>query len=85
MHHVTEWANGGPTSTDNGVLVCWYHHRNLDANDWHIRMIDGLPEVLAPPWIDPQQRWRQARPPLRATHMRNRQEPQRQRERQQRT
>ncbi|WP_017794342.1 HNH endonuclease signature motif containing protein [Leucobacter salsicius] len=65
VHHVVEWAQGGPTSTDNGVLLCWYHHRNIDSNDWHIRMMEGLPEVLAPPWIDPHQLWRKTRPPLR--------------------
>ena len=65
VHHVVEWSQGGATSTDNGVLLCWYHHRNIDSNDWHIRMVAGLPEVLAPPWIDPHQIWRKTRPPLR--------------------
>ena len=72
VHHVIEWAQGGPTSTDNGVLLCWYHHRNIDSNDWHIRMVEGLPEVLAPPWVDPHQRWRKTRPPLRMNTARQR-------------
>ena len=25
-HHVDFWANGGPTSFDNGVLLCRRHH-----------------------------------------------------------
>lgn len=71
VHHVVEWANGGPTSTDNGSLLCWYHHRSIDSNDWHIRMVEGLPEVLAPPWIDPEQKWRTTRPPLRTNPARS--------------
>ena len=27
IHHVKHWARDhGPTSTDNGILLCWYHH-----------------------------------------------------------
>ncbi|MGC5225508.1 HNH endonuclease signature motif containing protein, partial [Micromonospora sp. DT81.3] len=29
IHHVTDHALGGPTHTDNGVLLCWHHHRTL--------------------------------------------------------
>ncbi|MBP1327553.1 hypothetical protein JOF28_002785 [Leucobacter exalbidus] len=73
VHHVTEYQDGGPTSTDNGVLLCWYHHRNLDANGWRVRMVDALPQILAPPWIDPASQWRPAAPPLRAPRRRRRQ------------
>jgi hypothetical protein len=58
IHHVTEHARGGPTSTDNGVPLCWWHHRSLDHSGWEIRMNDGLPEVRGPSWWDPIQRWR---------------------------
>lgn len=27
IHHVTWWRHGGPTATDNGVLLCGHHHR----------------------------------------------------------
>ncbi|MDT0158646.1 DUF222 domain-containing protein [Microbacterium sp. ARD32] len=58
IHHVVEYARGGPTSTDNGVPLCWWHHRSLDHAGWEIRMNDGLPEIRGPSWWDPLQRWR---------------------------
>ncbi len=63
FHHVTEWHDGGPTSIDNGVLLCWNHHRYLDTNGWHIRIKDGVPEVQAPDWYDHTQTWHPTRPP----------------------
>ncbi|WP_231880324.1 HNH endonuclease signature motif containing protein, partial [Microbacterium sp. H83] len=58
IHHVTEHARGGPTHTDNGVPLCWWHHRSLDTSGWEIRMHDGIPEVRGPAWWDPARRWR---------------------------
>ena len=58
IHHVTEHARGGPTHTDNGVPLCWWHHRSLSSSQWEIRMNHGLPEVRGPNWWDPDQRWR---------------------------
>lgn len=58
IHHVREAAQGGPTSTDNGVLLCWHHHRTLDTSGWVIRMMFGVPEVRGPAWWDPGGRWR---------------------------
>lgn len=58
IHHVVEHARGGPTHTDNGVLLCWYHHRFLDRIGWRIRMNHGVPEVMAPVWFDASMRWR---------------------------
>lgn len=60
VHHVREHAEGGPTHTDNGVLLCWWHHRNLHLSEWRIRMRDGVPEVRGPRWWDPDQTWRPA-------------------------
>ncbi|GAB3301561.1 DUF222 domain-containing protein [Epidermidibacterium keratini] len=59
IHHVQDWALGGATHTDNGVLLCWFHHRTLGYNGWHIRMTDGLPQVRGPQWWDPHRRWHQ--------------------------
>jgi hypothetical protein len=58
LHHVTDHADGGPTHTSNGVLLCWYHHRFIDTGPWRIRMNRGVPEVQAPLWFDPTGRWR---------------------------
>ena len=66
IHHVTEHANGGPTHTDNGVPLCFWHHRSLGQSGWEIRMDSGLPQIRGPAWWDPAQRWRTPRPSLRA-------------------
>lgn len=58
IHHVDPAENGGPTETDNGVLLCWSHHRTIDTSGWHIRMIRGAPHIKAPPWIEPHAQWR---------------------------
>jgi len=61
IHHVTEHARGGPTHTDNGVPLCWWHHRSLDHSGWEIRMNGGLPQIRGPAWWDPAQHWRTPR------------------------
>ncbi|WP_243065081.1 HNH endonuclease signature motif containing protein [Humibacter sp. RRB41] len=58
VHHVQEHARGGPTHTDNGVTLCWFHHRSIDSGGWRVRMRDGVPQVRAPGWIDPSGIWR---------------------------
>lgn len=65
VHHVDEHADGGPTHTDNGVLLCWFHHRTLHSTEWVIRMNRGVPEVRGPAWWDPHQHWHRARSPHR--------------------
>jgi hypothetical protein len=61
IHHVTEHARRGPTDTDNGVPLCWWHHRSLDHSGWEIRMNAGLPQIRGPAWWDPVQQWRTPR------------------------
>jgi hypothetical protein len=55
-HHLVHWAKGGATSIDNTALVCGYHHTLLHQGEWTARMIDGVPHLVPPPWIDPRQR-----------------------------
>lgn len=58
IHHVREYAQGGPTHTDNGVALCWHHHRTLHLSQWQIRMRNGVPEIRGPSWWDRERRWR---------------------------
>ncbi len=57
IHHVNPAENGGPTETDNGVLLCWSHHRTIETSGWQIRMIRGAPHIKAPPWLDANAPW----------------------------
>ncbi len=57
-HHVVEWERGGATDIDNGALLCSAHHHALHASEFTMRMIDGRPHLLAPPWLDPQSAWK---------------------------
>lgn len=73
VHHVIPWKKHGPTDVDNGVLLCFYHHATIETSGWEIRMVNGVPQVLPPRWIDPTRTWRstarhrvsQRRPTLR--------------------
>jgi hypothetical protein len=61
-HHVKEWkADDGPTDIDNGALLCKDCHRMFHHTDFALRMINGRAHILAPPWLDPEQRWRPLR------------------------
>jgi hypothetical protein len=57
IHHVEAAAGGGPTHTDNGMVLCWFHHRMLETSGWAFRMVNGLPEVKYPPWLDDSGKW----------------------------
>ncbi|WP_375385228.1 DUF222 domain-containing protein [uncultured Microbacterium sp.] len=58
LHHVHEHSRGGPTHTDNGVMLCWHHHRTIESSGWKIRMNRGVPEVRGPYWWDASMTWR---------------------------
>jgi hypothetical protein len=57
-HHIVEWEHGGPTDVNNGALLCSFHHHQLHAGGFQLRMNHGVPEMLAPPWLDREQQWR---------------------------
>jgi hypothetical protein len=51
-HHITHWANGGPTNLDNLLLLCSYHHHLVHEGGWtltgpagnhHLTRPDGTP------------------------------------------
>ncbi|MFE4833808.1 DUF222 domain-containing protein [Arthrobacter sp. NPDC056691] len=58
-HHTTYWSQGGPTSTDTGVLLCTHHHHLIHKEQWKIHVKNGIPWFIPPPHIDPRQQPRQ--------------------------
>jgi hypothetical protein len=55
-HHIIPWECGGETKLSNLVNLCRVHHRLIHSTEWVVRIRDGLPEFIPPPWIDPAQR-----------------------------
>jgi hypothetical protein len=48
-HHVTHWADGGPTSADNLVMLCRRHHRMVHGpGAFTVRIVGGRPRFGAP-------------------------------------
>lgn len=54
-HHITDHTAGGPTSVDNGTLLCSFHHREHTTLGWTCHMTRGVPHWTPPTWIDPTQ------------------------------
>ncbi|NGX08040.1 DUF222 domain-containing protein [Mycobacteroides franklinii] len=51
VHHITEWADGGPTNIDNLTFACAPHHRLLN-HGWNTRKrTDGTTEWIPPPQL----------------------------------
>ena len=75
IHHVIPDSDGGPTHPDNGVLLCWFHHRTIDTSGWGIRMLRGVPHIRPPAWLDPGGSWRPAtKSPTRLADQRDREQ-----------
>ncbi|WP_139812798.1 HNH endonuclease signature motif containing protein, partial [Prescottella equi] len=52
-HHVTHWADGGPTDLDNLVLLCRYHHQLLHHSHWEVHIgPDRKPWFTPPSTVD---------------------------------
>jgi len=54
-HHHRHWANGGPTSLPNLVLLCSTHHSLIHHSDWQVNLASGVPEFIPPRYLDPHQ------------------------------
>jgi hypothetical protein len=67
-HHITHWADGGPTSLNNLVMLCGHHHRTIHDTAWQVRLAtDGRPEFRPPPRRrddPPPDQWIRQRPRL---------------------
>jgi hypothetical protein len=46
-HHVTHWADGGPTALSNLILLCRRHHRSIHEG-FGVRMVRGQPVFVRP-------------------------------------
>ncbi len=53
IHHLTPWALGGLTDVNAMIAACDPHHDALHTGTWTITMINNVPYVIAPPWLDP--------------------------------
>lgn len=56
IHHIEPWYRGGRTSLDNLGPFCDSHHHAVDNGEIKVVMIDGLPYVIMPKHIDPEQK-----------------------------
>lgn len=56
IHHLKPWSEGGLTRIEDGTPVCGSHHHAAHADQ--IRIVDdgGLPAVIQPEYVDPEQR-----------------------------
>jgi hypothetical protein len=57
-HHIQWWSHGGDTDLANGVMLCGFHHHRVHDDGWEIRIRDGIPYFIPPPWVDPDRRER---------------------------
>ncbi|MGA6128264.1 MULTISPECIES: DUF222 domain-containing protein [unclassified Microbacterium] len=48
-HHSVPWSEGGRTDTDEGVLLCRFHHLLLHNNGWRIERVEAGFVLHAPP------------------------------------
>ena len=55
-------AGYGPTSVDNGILLCWRCHLLLDQHGWQVSREDERWWWTPPPWVDPTGRRRPGGP-----------------------
>ncbi len=48
-HHVKHWADGGPTTLDNLILLCRRHHRLVHEEGWTLNLARDRELVAIPP------------------------------------
>ncbi len=52
-HHIRYACDDGETSTDNGCLLCSYHHHLIHKENWVITVRHGIPWFTPPAYVDP--------------------------------
>ncbi|MBA3798484.1 MAG: DUF222 domain-containing protein [Geodermatophilaceae bacterium] len=55
-HHILSWLDGGKTDLDNGVLLCLFHHHEIERGDWTVTIHAGRAWFTPPRWIDTRQK-----------------------------
>ncbi|MFF1253570.1 DUF222 domain-containing protein [Pseudarthrobacter sp. NPDC058329] len=55
-HHITYWSHGGPTTINNGTLLCSAHHHLIHKEQWTITTTNGTPWHTPPKHLDPHQK-----------------------------
>lgn len=55
-HYQRSWAEGGETSVENGAAVCPAGHHSRHVGHLKIVNIEGLPHVILPKHLDPEQK-----------------------------
>lgn len=53
VHHIREFGRGGPTSVDDGVLLCRHHHMLVHNNGWRIDRREKTYWLVPPATVDP--------------------------------
>ncbi|MFF5791419.1 HNH endonuclease signature motif containing protein [Paeniglutamicibacter sp. NPDC012692] len=61
MCHIDSWADGGNTSIDNSAPGCVNHHHGYHTGQYRlVRNEHGLPAVILPKYLDPEQKPRRS-------------------------
>jgi len=56
IHHLTDWADGGPTDLNNLAITCGYHNGQAPKQGWKAHLHNNTVYWTPPPHIDPEQR-----------------------------
>lgn len=58
--HLVPWSRGGPTDLGNGALMCAFHHRRFDNDEWALQRHGEAAWLIPPSWVDSARRPRRA-------------------------
>jgi len=56
IHHLTDWADGGPTDLNNLAITCGYHNGQAPKQGWKAHLHNNTVYWTPPKHIDPEQR-----------------------------